>query len=376
MKTYLSVEDYLEVLSGKRQLDGKLPNNMFALWAGYNFAPIINLARYDTTFLDSVTDHTLQGGALTDRQAELALKLIFKYQRQLATKGIGVETMATPKYRLPLRHLDRSKRVWIEDDKMIMKFPYDAKMIQELRELLAMRQGAAHFDKEQKAWHVALTEFNTNFIVTWATGHKFDISTDLSDIMSDILAVEKQPYKIELCRVNGALTITNAETSLLEYLQSINVTLSDQDLIKLVDLGCELGYEVSDQVWQEVDDLVGADITAFMRKSDYEMAGDSGQISRLFTYAQLVNRLPMVVFDPSATGSEKIYMQTLGQDVVGLLGNRNTNQVDQTVVWTHRPLKDLDHIPLLVSHVGLMAGAEKSLMLQNSRKVIYYNHKL
>jgi hypothetical protein len=36
----------------------------------------------------------------------------------------------------------------------------------------------------------------------------------------------------------------------------------------------------------------------------------------------------------------------------------------------------LTRMPLLISHAGLLVGAEKQMMLQNSEKVIYFNQKL
>lgn len=375
MKTFPTVEDYLEVIAGKRDIaqgNVKSPG-----WLGYDFAPIVNLARYDTEFLDSVTDHTLGAGALTDRQADLAVKLISKYQRQLASKGIDTEPMVTPQYRKPLRMIDRSRRCWVDGDHMVLKFPYETKMIQQLREMLQQRQGFAHFVKEEKMWHIALSEFNVNFVVAWAVANQFEISQELLSIMDEILAVEKQGFAIQLSRINGQLTIENAEQSLLDYLAEQGVELKEENLLRLADLGSELGYTVSDSLWEEVDRIAGADISVFIRKSSYELIGNFEQIPRLFAYAQLVNRLPMIVFDPSASGSDQNYLELLGAENVAVQGNKNKiNATDAPVIWTHKVMRELDNIPLLVSHVGLLAGAEKSLMVQNSRKIIYFNQKL
>jgi hypothetical protein len=375
MKTFPTVEDYLEVIAGKRDIaqgNVKSPG-----WLGYDFAPIVNLARYDTEFLNNVTDHTLGAGALTDRQADLAVKLISKYQRQLASKGIDTEPMATPQYRKPLRMIDRSRRCWVDGDHMVLKFPYETKMIQQLREMLQQRQGFAHFVKEEKMWHIALSEFNVNFVVAWAVANQFEISSELSGIMDEILAVEKQGFAIQLSRIDGQLIIENAEQSLLDYLAEQGVELKEENLLRLADLGSELGYTVSDSLWQEVDRIAGPDISVFIRKSSYELIGDFGQIPRLFAYAQLVNRLPMIVFDPSASGGDQKYLELLGAENVAVQGNKNKlNASDAPVIWTHKVMRELDSIPLLISHVGLLAGAEKSLMVQNSRKIIYFNHKL
>jgi hypothetical protein len=363
------------VIAGKRDLvtGAMKPSG----WMGYEFHPIVNLARYDTDFLNSVTDHTLGNGSLTDRQAELAVKLILKYQRQLAAKSINVEPVINPRYRHPIRTIDRSKRAWVDGNNMIVKFPYEAKIIQQLRDLLQTKQSSAHFDKEKKVWEIALSEYNVNFLVTWAKGLDFEISDDLQHLMDLILECEQQPYKIELCRIDGKLTIINAEESLLEYLSNKNLSIDDANLAQLADMAGELGYTVSDEVWEELDKTVGTDISVFMRTRNYEMTGNYGQLTRLLAYAKLVNRLPMVVFDPNPARSQETYLELLGEDNVEAIGNkRNEITFTKPVVWTHRVISDLDSIPLLVTHAGLMAGAEKTIMLQNSRKLIYFNYKL
>jgi hypothetical protein len=374
MKTFSNVEEYLEVIAGKRTLENKVsPNSMF----GFGFAPIVNLARYDTDFLDNVTDATLNAQPLTDRQAELALKLIFKYQRQLSAKGINVEPMAVPTYRKPIRQIDRSRKVWIENDRMVLKFPYDTKLIQTLRELLQERQGAAQFNKDEKCWHIALSEFNVNFVVTWAKGNNFEVSTELHDLMDTIIDVEKNNYQIELTRRDGQLVIDNAESSLIEYLEQQGLALTDEYLLQLADQSSILGYTVSSQVWEEVDALAGTDVSTFMRDRTYELTADYGQIPRLFAYARLVNRLPMVVYDPSARAVNEIYAASIGAENIAELGNKTSiKELDAPVIFTHKPIKDVDTIPLLISHVGMLAGVEKVIMNQNSQKIIYYNYKL
>lgn len=374
MKTFPTVEDYLEVLAGKRDLiTGVLRPST---WFGHEFKPIVNLARYDTDFLNSVTDSTIGSTALTDRQAELGVKLVLKYQRQLSAKGVSVDPLANPQYRMTVRKIDRSKRIWADGDKVLLKFPYNAKMIEELRELIKTRQGAAAFNKEQKHWEIALSEYNLNFCVAWAQSHEFELDKSVVDLMDMVLAVEAVPYAIELARVDGALTITNAENSLLDYLANVGLELTDEHLIKLADLSSVLGYTVSAELWQEIDQLVTPGVAVFLRSRNYELTGDADQLPRLYKYAQLVNRLPMIVYDPAAEDSYSTYSTMFGDDICKLGNKHNIKDTVHPIVWTHRPVTELGSIPLLISHVGMMVGADKTLMLQNCEKTIYFDYKL
>ena len=82
MKTFDYVEDYLEVITGYRDLvTGKVTQS----WS-WTMNPIINLARYDVKVLESMTVSVAQSQPLTERQAELLCKIILKYERQLANK--------------------------------------------------------------------------------------------------------------------------------------------------------------------------------------------------------------------------------------------------------------------------------------------------
>ena len=188
MKTFSSVEDYLEVLAGKRDLVTGAPRP--PVWLGYEFKPIVNLARYDVNFLDSVTDATLSGTALTDRQAELGIKMVQKYTRQLNAKGVSTDPLLSPVYRKPVRLIDRSRKLWIENDQLMLKFPYDTRMINELKDLLKDKQGPAGFDRDAKLWKISATEYNTNFVYYWGKSNQFEIDGAVDTLMQEILAVE------------------------------------------------------------------------------------------------------------------------------------------------------------------------------------------
>jgi hypothetical protein len=380
MKTFATVEDYLEVMAGKRDITGSAATLLQPFLYGYTFAPVVSLARYDTEFLDSVTDATLGKQPLTDRQAELAVKLILKYQRQLAQKGVDVSPMTQPRYRLPLRHIDRTRRAGLQDQHIVLRFPYDSTLIQQLRDLLQMRQGSAVFDKQNKEWHIAVSEFNVNFVVTWATANQFIIDPALQDLMQQILDIEQVPYLIQLARNStGALEITNAEQSLLDFLAHLNVQLSEQDLFRLVDLAPVLGYTIHDSLLNELENKVGADVMVFALNRTYELSGHVEQLRRVMRYAQQVNRLPLIVFDSGAKNNLSVYTELFGADQVLDLHNHDLHDltsVTQSVVFCKRVPKGLNYIPLLVTHNGMLAGAEKQLMVQNSEKIIYFEKKL
>lgn len=375
MKTYDHVEDYLEVLAGKRDLAGKVSSGyLFGA-----FSPIISLARYDTSFLDDLTSSTLAGTAMTDKQAQLAVKIILKYQRQLSAKGIDVAPCFNPRYRKNLRYIDRSKKIWSDGKTIFMRFPYDSNMITQLRELLKQRQGKAEFNKEDKVWEIAVSEYNVNFTVSWAKTHDFEIDPDLEQYMQDIISAEQDNFAIELRRASSGLELVNAPASVLEYLDSQGLDLDEENLHQLVDLSSVLGYKVHADLVTELDNAVGPDLVVFMLRREYEMAGQKDQFGRLFRYAQLVNRLPMIIYDPGMSADLAASVMELGEHQVTMLTNQrisNLAELTTPVLYTHKPINSNDTIPLLISVAGMLAGVEKQMMQQNSEKIVYLNHKL
>lgn len=375
MKTYDYVEDYLEVLAGKRDLAGKVSSGyLFGA-----FSPIISLARYDTSFLDDLTSSTLAGTSMTDRQAQLAVKIILKYQRQLAAKGIDVSPCLSPRYRKTLRLLDRSKRIWSDGKTIYLKFPYDSNMITQLRELLKQRQGSAEFNKEDKVWEISVSEYNVNFAVSWARANQFDVDDSLEKYLQEIIAVEQQGYEIQLCRTSAGLEIKNAPVSVLEYLQAQGIDMDEENLHRLVDLSSVLGYTVHADLVTELDSAIGPDLVVFMLRREYELAGEKDHLGRLIRYAQLVNRLPVVIFDSSMSLDSSSYSKELDEHMITVMHNKkisSLNELETPVLITHKAINTNETIPLLISTAGMLAGVEKQMMMQNSEKIVYLNHKL
>lgn len=375
MISYPHVEDYLEVIAGKKNLPGAvMVTNSF--WTTY--APIINLARYDNSFLDNVTDQTMNGGALTDRQAELAVKLITKYRRQLNAQNIEVPDMTIPVFRRALRKIDRSKSAGVKNNKIYLKFPYDVKTIDVIRAMSKQSQGSMTFDREDKIWRLALTEYNVNWVYEYAKQNEFEIDQTLNDLMQIILEVENKGYDICLIQNRNQLEITNAHPSLIGYLES---KVGNFDLVntnQLIDHASVLGYKVSDALLQATETQAGGSTLLLMANREYDFNQSQDMVERVVKYAKTVNRYPIVVFNPTATQSQQEWAAHFDQEQIQIIDNKKdiTINQDAKIIYTHKALKHMPNIPLLVSYVGMMIGADKQLMSGAAEKIFYTAKKL
>lgn len=367
MLTYAHVEDYLEYLAGYEVGLSSLIN-----------PPLtgrISLARYDIQIVDSMANTVMFGTALTDRQGDLAVKLILKYRRQFAKCGIDVTPIEDPQFRIPLRKINRDKRIWIEDDSIRIQFAFDDERIKDLRYFSSQCQGRNGWNHKTKVWIAGLTEYTVNYLVPWGNQHGFDIDPQLSDLFRKILDCEAVPYEIKLIKTDTGYTVTNAAESLLAYIEEH----VGNDLVKLVDYAGVLGYTVDADILEECSNLYGQALEYIGTKHNCYLEPTPQMLEWLFDYAELTNRYPICVWDPNLI-NELDLSRFEEQDIVRFdqNGKTSTSEYDPygvKVVYARKIPKNWDFpIPLLVSTQQMMYGGRKLDWINRAEKVVYFCH--
>ena len=96
----------------------------------------ISLANYDVSFVNNAVRSINSGDGLSDRQRELSTKLVKKYIRQYGKLGIDVNKLVdTPVFSSPLRQVNRTRLLSLDENCVIIKFPYNKTMINEFKSL-------------------------------------------------------------------------------------------------------------------------------------------------------------------------------------------------------------------------------------------------
>ncbi len=373
MKTYTYVEDYLEVINGDRD-----PNTGKIYGLFDSTQPIVSLARYDVSVLASMSAATQSGRALTDRQAELAVKIIQKYRKQLEKLEISIAPIDNPQYRHGIRTIDRRKLLYIENDHIVLQFPYDTKLIDDLRDLAKLSQGSWRFASEPKAWRLAITETNVIAANGFAENHQFEISEEFKTYVQEVVSCEQTPYAIKLVKTDAGLSIQNAANSLIEAINNY-CGFDFTNIDTLVDNSAVYGYTVDVNIQQDIVakyspriyNLMAAQESKFTPDSDHTIYED------LVKYAEATGRYPIYVYEPDLTG--RLYKNFVEQYFDPEDVHRATNlksesvTVHKKVVYFHKYTAAWDQpIPLLVSGQGMMHGGEKTLLLQRAEKVVYF----
>jgi len=209
---------------------------------------LIRLARYDVNICESLAEQVQRQQGFTDRQAVLAHKIVVKYRKQWAQNDIDITNhLQNAQFRLPIRHIDRSKSVQVQQNKIIIKFAYDEKIINDLRQGHEI-PGQCVFDKTAKHWICDAVEPRIMWIHDLAEKHGFDCDPQLATMVEEIL--KHQDFQIKLTEKDGAITITNAESYLTDYLNQ-RVGFNWANLTQLIDLSTVCGYTVDNQLLEK-----------------------------------------------------------------------------------------------------------------------------
>jgi hypothetical protein len=373
MKTFTYVEDYLEVINGDRDpATGKI----YGLFDSTQ--PIVSLARYDVSVLASMSSATQSGRALTDRQAELAVKIIQKYRKQLEKLDINIAPIDNPKYRHGIRTIDRRKLLYIKNDHIVLQFPYDTKLIDDLRDLAKLSQGSWRFASEPKAWHLAITETNVIAANGFAENHDFEISNEFKTYVQEVVRCEQTPYEIKLIKTDTGLAIQNSPNGLTEVINNY-CGFDPSNIDTLVDNSAIYGYTVDKNIVQTIATKHSPRVCNLMTAQESKFTPDSDDtIYRdLVKYAEITGRYPIYVYEPDLTG--RLYKNFVSQyfdtDDVYQVKHLKPEPVtvQKKVIYFHKYMAAWDQpVPLLVSGQGMMHGGEKTLLLQRAEKVVYF----
>jgi len=372
--TYSHVEDYIEIIAGHRHPGGKSKHSIFQLPE----SPI-NLARYDVKVMESFAEQCHNGVAFTDRQAKLATDLVVKYERQLFKLGVDITPVKTnAEFRIPLREIDRTSRVWVENDSINLKFPYLADIIETVRAESKSSKGKIQWQHEKKYWSADLTEHNVNWVYTFARQHNFDIDSSLTKAMDLLLDAEKEPYAIELRADADVLSITNAHDTLTEYVNEQLGGLSTDNLLTLVDNAPILGYTVDKVIEEVVIDAYGTRFWSLCanRELKVDTTTSSNLVKDIAEYACATNRFPIYVYEPDLSNRLKTEFNKFFPGAMMTLDNKVMDKgitEDIKVVYTTKiPRAAIARIPLMVSSAGMLFGGDRQMWIQTAEKVVYF----
>jgi len=368
--SYPYIEDYIEIIAGYKDASGKNKYSIFQLPES-----LISLARYDIKIVESFAEQSRNNVGFTDKQAKLATDLVIKYERQLWKKQVDITPVKeNPQFRMPIRVIDRTTRVWIENDQILIKFPYNIVAIDQVREQSKVSCGRIHWDSNKKYWVADLTEYNLNWVYAFSQHQQYIVDPSVTELMTKILEEEKKSYRVEL-QPGHELLISNISTSLTDYIQNSLGGFSLDNLLRLVDNAPILGYTVNKDIEQIIIDTYGTRFWSLCANRELKIDFESStqdQVAEIAQYARENNRFPIYIYEPDM--SDKLY-KSFEQFFPGEIARLDTQPRDTVakVIHTNKiPRQTVDKIPLLVSSAGMLFGGDRQVWLQTAEKVVYF----
>jgi hypothetical protein len=212
---------------------------------------------------------------------------------------------------------------------------------------------------------------------TWASSNEFEISDSVNELNQVILDAEKTPYKIELRYGEQELEITNCPNSLREYINEHLGGFGHDNLLRLVDASSLLGITIEDDLRTVIHQNWGSRFLQLASRTEIRVNPDArtvdDDLASVLDYAVQVNRLPVVIYEPDL--SERLLLQLRNlypaEDIV-TVGNAKNPAIDASkkFIHTHKPLRSLERIPMLISSAGMIFGGDKQYMFMLQLKFI------
>jgi hypothetical protein len=379
--SYTYVEDYIEVMAGIYDIHRK--NRCY-----FAPSPIITLARYDVAVLTSIAESCVDGRALTTKQADLCLRLINNYRKQLTKHGIDITPTENPKYRQPLRLVSQARSVEVNDDVIVVKFPYNENMITEVRTLAKESQGHCNWNPDARVWELGLTEYNVSWVYAWARNNNFALSERFEELFGLVNALEQQDYSIVLTLEGDTPCIKNAHSSLINYINDNSLGFTLDNLEWLVDNSAILGYTVDPAINQALeiryDSIMVQMYNARTMRINTAKCNVVDALVKIVEYSKQTKRGPVLVHETVRTAGlgrvVKVLMQNRNLGVSCRISNSPITQEEYEAICQNTDLiytsnnavvRDLPRIPLLVTDMGIVHGSIRHTTMSRAEKTIY-----
>ena len=187
-----------------------------------------------------------------------------------------------------------------------------------------------------------------NWAIIIAANNDIHVADPVLALFEQIVAVEQQPFAIQLTEQDGTLSITNAPESLIDYINTQLGGFSQSNLLTLVDNGPVLGYTISGDLRTRALQGLPTFTQCLISNRTTRLNKTGATLTDVLHYARLSNRLPIYVHD------------------TGIQGCKDTHEVR---FLTRHASSDI-RPRLMVSFSEFVIGAKKKCWLSNAEKVV------
>lgn len=296
---------------------------------------MMRLSKYDLQFIQNIQIIVTQHKPLTVNQVKLFEKLVEKYKRQLNKHGIDDNKITSLEWKcniIPSEPAYTHAHIFIEDNNIYLKSPFNKKFIKEFRE---NRANTFLWNSSKRRYESVFSTPALKYVID--STHKFysdinycPVTTQLlntichytdDDIWDPTLICKDGYYYIVALNQNlydaiKDIPLDNQFTTLdklsrfgikihssvtnhndkLEFASSYNVTKTIDELAKVVtwitELGCDVAYftgtgALTIKLKKDLDELLMRENIVIINRPEFYLDQDSDNVCKKFKYAVL-----------------------------------------------------------------------------------------
>jgi hypothetical protein len=217
----------------------------------------VNLNKWDEKLVYSFMDQIGRGLGFTEKQANVALKIVKTHHVQLTiVTGNNIPAfLANPTFRYPFRQINNVRRISIKPNDLLGKcikveFPYNESYVNAIRKNKD-RLEYAQWNPDEKAWIFALTETSIKVLLEVFSNEQFEfdeifqiyaeqanaICEHMEEFVPMLALDQGKPIFLNISKNVPPLESTDTASALFEARRKGIVTWSDEIIEKFDSLG-------------------------------------------------------------------------------------------------------------------------------------------
>jgi hypothetical protein len=201
----------------------------------------------DRSILFSMASQLKKPLSLTQRQAELSVKIITENKSLYGRIETLDRLLEFPIYKYPFRVIDTSRRIFLLNKETIaIKFPFD----NSINKILDKIPGRKIYNINERCHTFKLNESNLNVIVNNFKEHNFDIEPKLLDWYNEIIDIISHPenYIPSISIKENAIELVNCNRNIEEYFLSNKKENIKSNLLLAKSMGLYFTTEIQEYI--------------------------------------------------------------------------------------------------------------------------------
>lgn len=159
----------------------------------YLFSQEVPVWSGDRAVIQSLAAAHTQGRAYTQKQRDLVMRLVKKYQSALVGEfgKLATDAIDLTSFRFPVAEAKSStKYIKIENKKILVSFPYSEKLVENIKKFKASTKvKLAEWDVDKKVWAFDLEESNILWVANNLMTPEFTVDDNFLEIFEEITQV-------------------------------------------------------------------------------------------------------------------------------------------------------------------------------------------